>query len=120
VLELAQTDAERALGLMFRDTLPGDRGMLFVFSADDVYPFWMKNTFIALDLIWLSAAGEVVEVKAAVPPCRLDPCPSYEPARSGRAVLEVNAGVAAAHSLRPGVRVRFSGVGGYPVGGGKP
>jgi len=73
VLELAVTDEEKAQGLMFRDVLPADNGMLFVFPADGIHPFWMKNTFIPLDMVWLSAAGAVVQVRADVPPCRLDP-----------------------------------------------
>ncbi len=118
-LELATTDEERAQGLMFRDSLAPDAGMLFIFEAEEPVPFWMKNTFIPLDMIWLSSAGEAVDVHAAVPPCRSDPCPSYAPSRPGRAVLEVNAGFASAHALRPGVQLRFRDVPGFPVAGGK-
>ncbi|MGD1147088.1 MAG: DUF192 domain-containing protein [Thermoanaerobaculaceae bacterium] len=118
-LELALTDEERADGLMFRDTLPPDQGMLFIFDADGFVPFWMKNTFIPLDLIWISAAGEVVDVRADVQPCRADSCPNYEPSKPGRAVLEVNAGFAAAHGLRRGVVLRFRDVPGFPLPGGK-
>jgi hypothetical protein len=119
LLELARTDEERADGLMFRDTLPPDRGMLFIFETDGLVPFWMKNTFIPLDLIWLSAAGEVVDVRADAQPCRADPCPNYDPSKPGRAVLEVNAGFAAAHGVRPGVFLRFRDVPGFPLPGGK-
>ena len=118
-LELAVTDEERADGLMFRDSLAADHGMLFLFEADGRVPFWMKNTFIPLDMIWLSAAGEVVDVHANVQPCRSDPCPNYEPARPGRAVLEVNAGFANAHGVRPGLLLQFRDVPGFPVAGGK-
>lgn len=118
-LELALTDEERANGLMFRDVLPPDSGMLFIFESDDLVPFWMKNTFIPLDLIWLSSAGEVVDVRADAQPCRADPCPNYTPAKPGRAVLEVNAGFAAAHGLRPGVILGFRDVPGFPLPGGK-
>ncbi len=118
-LELALTDEERAQGLMFRDALPADRGMLFVFEADEPVAFWMKDTFIPLDLIWLSAGGEVVWVLPDVPPCRSDPCPSYAPPKAGRAVLEVNAGFAAAHGIRPGALLQFRDVPAYPVAGGK-
>ncbi len=114
-LELALTDAEKQLGLMFRDTLAADAGMLFIFDADGTLPFWMKNTFIPLDFVWLSAAGEVVDVRADVPPCRDDPCPSYPSSKPARAVLEVNAGFAAAHGIRPGARLRFADVPGFPL-----
>ena len=118
-VELAVTDEERALGLMFRDALAPDAGMLFLFQGDGKVPFWMKNTFIPLDMIWISATGEVVDVHAGVQPCRFDPCPSVEPARPGRAVLEVNAGFAAAHGVRPGAVLQFRDVPGFPVPGGK-
>ncbi len=118
-LELAITDQEKQLGLMFRDTLAADDGMLFIFNADGSLDFWMKNTFIPLDFVWLSAAGDVVDVRADVPPCRADPCPSYPSAKPARAVLEVNAGFAAAHGVRPGARLQFENVPGFPVSGEK-
>ena len=117
-LELALTDAEKQLGLMFRDTLAADAGMLFIFDADGPLPFWMKNTFIPLDFVWLSAAGEVVDVRAEVPPCRADPCPSYPSSKPARAVLEVNAGFAAAHGIHPGARLRFENVPSFLASGG--
>jgi uncharacterized membrane protein (UPF0127 family) len=118
-LELALTDEEKQLGLMFRDTLPSDHGMLFIFDADGPLEFWMKNTFIPLDFVWMSAAGEVVDVRASIQPCRSDPCPSYGSGKPARAVLEVNAGFAAAHGVRPGEQLKFQNVTGFPVSGGK-
>lgn len=114
VLELALSDEEKAQGLMFRDVLPADRGMLFVFPTDGIHPFWMKNTFIPLDIVWLSAAGAIVEVRADVPPCRLDPCPSYANVHAARAVLELASGAAAKHGIAPGVVLQCSGVPGFP------
>jgi uncharacterized protein len=118
-LELAVSDEERQLGLMFRDMLPADHGMLFIFESDGRLDFWMKNTFIPLDLVWVGATGEVVDVRANVPPCRSDPCPSYGSATPARAVLEVNSGFAAAHGVRPGEPLKFHNVPGFPVSGGK-
>jgi len=117
VVDLAIEDEERALGLMYRDVLPADRGMIFIFESDERWPFWMKNTFIPLDLIWIDASGTVVEVRAGAKPCRADPCPSYTPLRPGRAVLEVNAGFAAAHGIAAGEVIRCEGVPGYPAKG---
>lgn len=114
-LELALTDQEKVLGLMFRDNLPADRGMLFPFKTDSNLPFWMKNTYIPLDFVWLDASGTVVDVRSDVPPCESDPCPSYSSHHPARAVLEVNAGFAAAHGIHPGVKLSFEGVPGYPV-----
>lgn len=118
-LELAVTDEQKALGLMFRDVLPPNHGMLFLFDREDYLPFWMKNTLIPLDLIWLDREGTVVEVKGSVPPCKLDPCPSYKPSRPARAVLELAGGTAAAHGVKPGVRLEFRHVPGFPVSGGQ-
>jgi len=116
-LELALSDEEKQLGLMFRDSLAADGGMLFIFEADGPLQFWMKNTFIPLDFVWISASGEVVDVRANVPPCRADPCPGYDSAKPARAVLEVNAGFAAAHGVRPGAPLHFENVPGFPVSG---
>lgn len=116
-LELALTDEEKQLGLMFRDSLAADRGMLFIFEADGPLQFWMKNTFIPLDFVWISASGQVVDVCANVQPCRADPCPGYNSSKPARAVLEVNAGFAAAHGIRPGAQLHFEKVPGLPVSG---
>ena len=118
-LEIAVTPEERARGLMYRDVLAPNAGMLFVFDSDDHYDFWMKDCFIALDLIWLDKIGAVVEILPNAPPCKLDPCPSYRPSRPGRAVVELNGGAAKRHGLRPGSLLRFEGVDNYPVGAGK-
>jgi uncharacterized membrane protein (UPF0127 family) len=98
--ELAVTDEERARGLMFRETLLPDQGMLFVFRDDDFHSFWMKNTLIPLDLVWLDAARRVIHVEADVPPCRQDPCPTYGPKIPARYVLELNSGSLAAWGVK--------------------
>jgi uncharacterized membrane protein (UPF0127 family) len=92
--ELARTDAERQRGLMFRDRLLTDQGMLFVFETEYPYSFWMKNTLIPLDILWLDKDRKIVHIAKNVPPCREDPCPSYPPDRPGLYVLELAAGSA--------------------------
>lgn len=114
-LELAISDEERQVGLMFRDVVPADTGMLFMFSSDSIWPFWMKNTQVPLDFIWLDSQGKVVEVRSDVPPCLLDPCPSYAPTATSRAMLEMAAGSALRLGLKPGVALRFTAVPGYPL-----
>jgi len=114
-LELALTTKEKKNGLMFRDSLPADRGMLFPFDTDGISWFWMKDTLMPLDIVWLDATGKVVEVRAAVPPCRLDPCPRYTSTQRARAVLLVNAGYARSHGVAPGAQLGFEGVPNYPV-----
>jgi uncharacterized protein len=105
--ELARTDAERARGLMFRPKLLPDQGMLFVFEREEPHAFWMKNTLIPLDILWLDRDRRVVHVEKDVPPCKSDPCPSYGPARAALYVLELAAGAAARLGLKPGDRLDF-------------
>lgn len=116
-LELALTDQERAMGLMYRESLPAKSGMFFLFDKDDRYPFWMKNTFIPLDIAWLTGDGRVAELRANVQPCHADPCTSYAPTAIARAVIELPAGTAAAHGLRVGSTVRCELIPGFPVAG---
>jgi len=114
-LELALTPQEVTDGLMYRPSLPEKRGMLFIFDVDRYPAFWMKNTLIPLDLVFLDSTGIVVDVVADVPPCASDPCPTYSPASPARAVLEVGAGVAAAHGVATGVTITFERTPGYPA-----
>ena len=113
-LELALTSEEISRGLMFRPSLPENRGMLFLFDQPRLPTFWMKNTLISLDLVYLDGTGAVVDVIADVQPCAADPCPNFPPSRPAQAVLEIGAGVAAAHSLEVGSTITFDRVSGYP------
>ena len=88
-VEIADSAAERADGLMFREELCSDCGMLFVFEGDGVKGFWMKNTLIPLDMVFIGADLRIIDVLHAEP-CVEDPCESY--VSSGLYVLEVNSG----------------------------
>ena len=114
-LELALTPEEIGQGLMFRPSLPDDRGMLFLFEVERVPSFWMKNTMIPLDLIFLGGDGTVVEIIDNAQPCVAEPCPHYIPATPSRAVLEVAAGVAGQHGLVAGDPIVFERVPGFPI-----
>jgi uncharacterized protein len=107
--ELADTQEKRARGLMFRDFLPKDRGMLFTFSEPQHWAFWMKNTRIALDIIWMDGQKRIVYVERNVPGCsRTDEgCPQYQPTHEAMYVLEVAAGMAEALQLQRGVKLQF-------------
>ena len=105
--ELALTDAQRARGLMNRTTLLPDQGMLFVFDRDGVHSFWMKNTLVALDMLWLDRDRRIIHIERQVPPCPGDPCPSYGPGRPSRYVLELKGGQAAAFGLNLQDRLDF-------------
>ncbi|MGA1623382.1 MAG: DUF192 domain-containing protein [Synechocystis sp.] len=97
-LEVATTPEEQAQGLMFRTELAGDRGMLFDFVEPRIARFWMKNTLIPLDMIFLRQ-GQIKRIIANVPPCNADPCPVYGPLTEVDQVLELNAGQAEALGL---------------------
>jgi len=105
--ELAYTDANRARGLMFRESLPEDAGMLFVFPNMDTNLFWMKNTLIPLDILWLNERKEIIYIVTA-PPCKVDPCESYGPLQKSLYVLEVKAGFANRHKLQIGSQIEFT------------
>jgi len=81
-------------GLMFREHLDENAGMLFILPQEGRYPFWMKNTLIPLDIIWINVQKEVVFINHNTPPCEADPCPSYDPGNIALYVLELNAGKA--------------------------
>ena len=100
-LEISKTSDERRDGLMFRDTLPIDAGMLFVFEIEDIYPFWMKNTLIPLDIIWIGQKGEVVSINENTQPCiEGKECIPINPQEKAVFVLEVNAGVAEKNNIK--------------------
>lgn len=100
-LEIAKTLNQQAIGLMFRTELPPNRGMLFPFSPARPVAFWMKNTLIPLDMVFLHQ-GKVQAIIAKVPPCQQDPCPSYGPEVDVDQVLELGSGRAAELGLREG------------------
>lgn len=114
-VEVAANPESRQRGLMFRDALAPDRGMIFLFPEHGPHSFWMKNTLIPLDILWLDAAGRIVHIGAKTPPCEADPCPSYSPGKDASYVLELAAGRAAELGLREGDRLRLSGLEAYRV-----
>jgi uncharacterized membrane protein (UPF0127 family) len=110
-VELATNAAERAVGLMNRKELPEGRGMLFDFHDDQPVQFWMHNTYIPLDMIFIAGDGRVVRVAENAKPMSDDLIPSGRPVR---AVLEVIGGTASKFGIAPGDRVTgaFFGKGG--------
>jgi len=101
-VELADTSEKQALGLMYRDSLPADHGMLFLFPGEATRNFWMKNTRIALDIFYFDEELKLVSVSENVQPCRTQRCPSYPSTGPAKYVLELNAGQAAALGVQAG------------------
>jgi uncharacterized membrane protein (UPF0127 family) len=106
-VELARTDAERARGLMHRRALPTDGGMLFLFARDEIHSFWMKNTLIPLDMIFITADLTVAGVVERAEPHSLTGRSIDVPSRY---VLEVNGGWAREHGVGPGTKVQLEHV----------
>lgn len=106
-LELAKTPEERRRGLMFRERIGERHGMLFLFEESGKHAFWMKNTYVSLDIIFLSSDGVVVDILERLPPCPMIPCPTYASGVASRYALEVKAGFAKENRVRKGDRVRL-------------
>ena len=107
MVEIADDDAERQRGLMFRDAMPIDHGMLFIHDREEPQSYWMKNTRIALDILYFDSARKLVAQQRDVPPCSLgDGCPPYPSDAPARFVLELNAGEAARLKLQDGAELR--------------
>lgn len=103
-VEIADADAERTKGLMFREQMDADHGMLFIFDRDEPQAFWMRNTLIPLDIMYFDSDKRFVSAHYRVPTCKHggDRCPNYPSTGDARYVLELNAGVGAALALQPG------------------
>ena len=104
-LEVARTPQEQAMGLMYRPALPDNRGMLFVFPYPLSAKFWMKNVPVNLDMVFM-LDGVVRYIADDVPPCDVNPCPTYGPKKGlVNQVIELRAGRAAELNLKPGDRI---------------
>jgi uncharacterized membrane protein (UPF0127 family) len=107
-VEVAETPAEQAHGLMDRTSMPADHGMLFVFGENAPLTFWMKNTLIPLDMLFFDSQYRLVAIQANAQPCRSTPCRLYPSGVPARYVLEVNAATAARIGARQGNVIKIS------------
>ena len=108
--EVADTPQKRATGLMYRDHLEKDRGMMFFFDQAQEWTFWMKNTKISLDLIWMDEKKRVIHIERSVPICTRtdDSCPQYRPNNDAMYVLEIAAGTVDGLKIEKGSKLQFS------------
>jgi len=102
VVEIAATDAEREKGLMFRKSLPEGQGMLFDFHQQQEVGFWMRNTYISLDMIFIRADGRILRIAENTEP---ESTAIISSGGLARGVLEVPAGTARKYGIAPGDRV---------------
>ncbi len=107
-VEIADSDASRAQGLMFRDSMPANHGMLFIHDAEEPQAYWMKNCKFPQDMLFFDNDRKLVSQQRDVPPCSAgDACPVYPSNAPARYVLELNAGQAARLKLQDGSEIRF-------------
>ena len=104
-IEVADNDGERMRGLMDRQNLPDNAGMFFVFPNDEPRSFWMKNTLLSLDIIYINSRKEIVSIQKYTQPRSTYSIPSEKPAMY---VLEVNAGFTDKYGINAGDRIEFS------------
>jgi uncharacterized membrane protein (UPF0127 family) len=110
-IEIALTQEEKANGLMGREHLPENSGMLFVFDSPQPLSFWMKNTLIPLDVLYLDEAGTIVDIKTMQPcPPEEERCPSYPSGEPARYALEINGGRAQELELEIGDSLKILGL----------
>lgn len=118
-LEVTETPEQQAMGLMYRTSLPDDRGMLFSFDPPRPVRFWMKNCQMSLDMLFLRD-GAVQAIAAKVPPCQADPCPTYGPDLLVDRVIELRNGRAAELGVKVGDRIAIQFLDAAPTSGPSP
>ena len=102
--EIADDNEKRAKGLMFREELNENWGMFFVFEKENYQTFWMKNTLIPLDMIFVGENFEIVDIKNAVP-CKYEPCSLYKSSKPAKYVLEVNGNFTMRSRIKTGDKI---------------
>jgi len=107
-VELAVTPEQQMNGLMQREFLEEDSGMLFVKETEQNMGFWMKNTLIPLDIIFINKEWEVVDIKHSFEPCKVEQCPIYKSKKKAKYALEVNSGFAEEQGLEIGDKLEIN------------
>lgn len=105
-VEIADSPAEYQKGLMFREPLKANEGMIFVFTNEEKRSFWMKNVFFPIDIIFINSEKKVVDIKSSFYPCTKDPCEIYT-SKPAKYVLEVPRGFVEKHEVNVGDLVEF-------------
>ncbi len=103
---IAKTDQERVKWLMFVKNLQENEGMLFAYEQEWIYSFWMKNTLISLDMIWIDKDRSVIDIQTAQP-CKTKQCPSYTPKWKAVYILEINAELSEKYGISRGTKAEI-------------
>lgn len=106
-VEVADTPEKKMQGLMFRSSLENDKGMIFPFDGEAERAFWMKDTLIPLDMIFISKDKVIANIITAMP-CREMPCKNYLSGTPAMYVLEINAGEAAKRNIKTGDKIEIT------------
>mgnify|MGYP001260753063 CR=1 FL=1 len=106
-VEVSDNKDTRTKGLMERDSLDKDKGMIFIFEEERIPAFWMKNMRFPLDMVFMDKNLKVVDYYENVPACKADPCPHYMPSTNSKYVVEVNAGTIKESGLTRGDIVEY-------------
>ncbi len=101
-IEIADTSAERSKGLMYRESMKNNHGMLFIFDEEEELNFWMKNTLIPLDMIFFDHDYKIVHIQHDARPCKSAPCEVFSSLKPARYVLEVKGGTTERLGITPG------------------
>lgn len=107
-VEIADTQEKLALGLMFRDEMPEDHGMIFLFPNEAPRSFWMKNCRIPLDILYFDKDLKMVSAALNAPPCRAERCPTFPSKYPAMYVLEINGGMAAKLGISVGDQLKLN------------
>lgn len=106
-IEVANTLATRAKGLMFREELPKNNGMLFIYNSEGNRSFWMKNTLIHLDMIFINSDLRIVGIQKNVQPCTSLFCKSYPSTKPAQYILEINGGLSEELGINIGDKIKL-------------
>ncbi|MCK4592073.1 DUF192 domain-containing protein [Candidatus Parcubacteria bacterium] len=106
-VEIADTEQKREIGLMNKENLAMSNGMLFIFEKEGIYKFWMKNTLIPLDIVWIDKNNEIIFIKENAEPCKVEQCELFGPNEKAKYVLEINGRLAEEIGLKVGNKVEY-------------
>lgn len=106
-VQVAETFKQREVGLMFREHMGNDEGMVFLFEREEPLNFWMKNTLIPLDMVFMDKDWKVVSIQKQAQPCKADPCVLYPSGENAKYVLEINGGLSDKLGIQKGATVRL-------------